>query len=243
MNVSLALILLLAGASGERNGVAFQAQLGYMPSFSAKKDYRRGVVQAGLPNPEGMFYFSHSITGKLGIETRNGWRTGIAGSIASYTLTDANSNLRLPADSVTQEPWISMSVGWKSTEYSIGADVGHSFGSARQWNVSTGLVFTWGKLSGTDTLWKYNHETNDEDVRVINVTSPVRGLQWHIGAGIPILSLNQFSLQINPTIKGGFIKEQSTDIPPEAEWKGPFTLSKWGAGLGLTLNYNGVEQK
>jgi len=214
-----------------------QAQIGYTPSIAPKKDYGKGEA-GGLPNFT-FLYLSHSLNTKLGIETQNGWQAGITGGITSYTLFDANSNFKLPDDPVTQEPWLNMYTEWKAIEYSLGADIGHSFGLTQRWDISTGLTFIWGKLSGIDTLSKYNPETKNEDVRIINIKSPVRGFQWHIGVGIPILSLGGFSLKINPAIHVGFTKEKSTNIPSDAKWKGPYSLSKSGVGIGLTLNYKG----
>lgn len=236
-------VLLLAGAS-DSSGLSFQAQVGYEPAVLIRgDDYRRGVIGGAFPNFEGFCYHSHSLTGKVGIQTRTGWETKVTLGLTSSIINHGSSNLSLPPDSIG-ELWLSGHTEWSSIEYNLGLEIGHSFGQPqRQWSLFLGLMFTWGKFSGVDSLFKWNHETNEEDIRVINVTSPVKGPQWYIGAAVPLFPVGRFSFQINPILKGGFIKEQSTNIPPEAEWKGPYTLPKCGLALGLTLNYSGGKQQ
>jgi len=236
--------LLLAGASGEGNGLSFQAQLGYEPALLIRgDDYRRGVIGGGLPNLDGFCYHSHSLASKVGIQTRTGWEMKATLGLTSSIINHGSSNLNLPNDSLGN-PWLSSSTDWHSIEFRVGAEVGHRIGfSWDEGDVYLGLEGIWGKFLGKDSLHKNNPESVQDDLRIIHVTSTVKGLQWYIGVSVPVVSFSRFSICLNPLLKGGFITEQSTDIPPDAEWKGPYTLPKCGVALGLTLNYNGGKNK
>lgn len=230
MNVLFSFILLLSGTSDSK-GLSFQTQVGYEPSVMAKGRDFKGDAALFYFAP--LVYTSHGLRGKVGIQTQGGWKMGAISSGALCIIPLSRPNLSLSPDSIGNI-WLNDSTRWISSEYSAGAELGRSF--KRKWAVFVGLEFVWGKLSGTSHLSKNNPESTQDDIRVVHVISTIRGLQGHVGMSIPIISFGEFSLQINPLLKGGALKEKSTNIPPEAEWKGPYTLSKWGAALRLTLN-------
>lgn len=233
----LMLVMLTIGLTGDKPGVSFQASLGYEPALLVKGSDYSLSGDVGLPDPYGKFYTSHTLVGKFGIKALNGWNLNAVTGLGISTLPNSNSNIEIPSDS-NEQPWLSSSMRWTALEYALGTEIGHSFGtSPKKWGLYLGFEFVWGKLTGIDTLYRWNNLTRKNDIRSVSLTSPVKGFEWYAGFGIPLVSFGRFALQLNPQIKGGFLKEQSTNIPPEATWKGPFTLSKWGAALGFTINY------
>jgi len=223
--------LLLAGASGEGNGLTLQLQIGYTPAILDRGNKGYDSPGADLfPELSEVLYCSHTFSIKAGVKTREGWKLRGIGGLTYAKIPNSNVNFTFPPESTGYSPMSD----WTSHELSLGAEVGHRVGF--KWgkgSIYLGLEGGWGRLSGTpwDTFY------------LITPTSRMLGIQGHFGLGIPLVSFGTFNLQIHPILKGGFLKEQSTEIPPGTEWLGPYTLSKWGVALGITLNYDGGKQQ
>jgi len=230
MNASLMFILLLAGTSWEGSGLTLQLQIGYTPAILDRGNKGYDYPSAGLfPELSEVLYCSHTFSIKAGVKTREGWELRGIGSLTYAAIPKSGINFTFPPE---YSP-----IGlcdWTSHELSLGAELGHRVGF--KWgkgSVYLGLEGVWGRLSGEpwDTFY------------VMTPTSKMLGIQGHFGLGIPLVSFGAFNSRIHPMLKGGFLKEQSANIPPRTEWLGPYTLSKWGIALGLTLNYNERKEK
>lgn len=240
--------LLLVGASGEGNGLSFQAQVGYVPALLVRgKDYSVYYDMSFMLSDllADKFYFPHAFYGKVGTSIGSGWEIRAIGSLTFWRMPFSNSNIHLQLyDPDTKEPWLSSQANWRSNEITLGGEVGHSL--RYRWGdggVYFGLEGIWGWFSGESIFYQYNHETRKNDFLTLSITSKSLGLQGHVGVAIPIVSFGCFSFQINPMLKGGFLKEQSSIIPDDAVWLGPSTLSKWGIALGINLNYDGGKKQ
>jgi hypothetical protein len=225
--------LLLAGAS-EDNGLSFQAQLGYEPALLLT-GYDYTYFSDGLfPTFQEATYFSHSLSGKIGIETENDWQMHAIGSVSQSVIPNGKVNISFGG-------WGFPVTRWVSQEFSVGAEAGYAFFGKKS-SVYLGLELTWGKLSGSPEF--HRDFGDDAESQIVHLTSTMLGLQGHIGIDIPLVSFGRFSLGLSPMLKGGAIKEQKAEgIPDDAVWAGPFTLSKWGVALGVNLNYDGVKQQ
>lgn len=235
MTSFLIIALLLAGASWEGSGLTLQLQVGYTPAILHRgtKGYDYPSLSFGFLEFSEVLYVSHTFSLKAGIKTRNGWELRGIGGLTYAKIPNSDANFAFPSDS----PWKSYLTDWTLHELSLGIEGGHRVGF--RWgeaSIYLGLEGILGKLSG-ESLFCENKDSWD----TFHVTSRAAGLQGHIGIDVPLISLGPFSLQISPMLKGGFLKEQSANIPPGTEWLGPYTLSKWGIALGLTLNYSGEK--
>jgi len=232
--------LLLAGASGEGNGLSFQAQLGYEPALLATGNDYAYTFDDLFPRLGEVCYFSHSLSGKIGIVTENDWQMRAIGSVSQSVIPNGKVNIR---DTSSLSQWGSRVTRWESREFSVGAELGQGRKFFREkGSIHLGLEFTWGKLSGDARF--YRSVGGDAEWRTEHLTSTMLGLKGHIGINIPLISFGDFSLGLNPELKGGAVKEQSiTGIPSGFEWRGPSTLYKWGVALGINLNYDGGLQK
>ncbi|MBA7595550.1 hypothetical protein ES703_02514 [subsurface metagenome] len=193
-----------------------------------------------FPSLGELCYFSHSLSGKVGIVTENDWQLRAIGSIAQSVIPNGKTNIR---DTSSLSQWGSRVTRWESREFSVGAELGQGRKFFREkGSIHLGLEFTWGKLSGDARF--YRSVGGDAEWRTEHLTSKMFGVQGHIGINIPIVAFGGFTLGISPNLKGGAVKEQSIEgIPEGFEWKGPSTLSKWGVALGINLNYDGGEQQ
>lgn len=239
MTSFLTFALLLAGAAGDGAGLSFQAQVGYEPALLLT-GYDYTYFSDGLfPTFQEATYFSHSLSGKIGIGTENDWQMRATGSV-SQAVISGEPNIRY-----TETIWIPVETRWQSQEFSSGVEVeqGQMF-LREKVGILLGLEFTWGKLFGDARF--YRGAGDDREWRTEHLTSRMFGVQGHIGINIPIVAFGDFTLGINPNLKGGAVKEQSIkllDTPSGTEWKGPRTLPRWGVALGLTLDYNGGKQQ
>ncbi len=236
----LTFALLLAGAAGDGAGLSFQAQLGYEPALLATGDDYAYTFDGIVPRLGEVCYFSHSLSGKIGIVTENDWQMRAIGSIAQSVIPNGQANIR---DTSSLSQWGSRETRWDSREFTVGAELepGRKYFRKRR-NLYLGLEFTWGKLFGDARF--YRSVGGDAEWRTEHLTSTMLGLKGHIGINIPLISLGDFSLGLNPELKGGAVKEQSiTGVPSDFVWEGPSTLYKWGIALGVNLNYDGGLQK
>lgn len=235
MTSFLTFALLLAGAAGDGAGLSFQAQLGYEPALLFTGNDYAYTFDDLFPSLGELCYLSHSLSGKVGFITENGWQLRAIGSIAQSVIPNGKTNIR---DTSSLSQWGSRVTRWESREFSVGAELGQGRKFFREkGSIHLGLEFTWGKLSGDARF--YRSVGGDAEWRTEHLTSTMLGLKGHIGINIPLISLGDFSLGLNPQLKGGAVKEQSiTGIPSGFEWRGPSTLSKWGIALGLITSYN-----
>lgn len=233
MTSFLTFALLLAGASGEGNGLSFQAQLGYEPAVLATGGDYAYTFDGIVPRLGEVCYFSHSLSGKIGIVTENDWQMRAIGSVSQAVIFNGKPNIRYVST------WAPPVTRWESREFSVGAELepGRKYFRERR-NLYLGLELTWGKLYGSPEF--YRGFGDDAELRTEHLTSTMLGLKGHIGINIPLISFGDFSLGLNPELKGGAVKELSiTGVPSDFVWEGPSTLYKWGIALGITLNYNG----
>lgn len=232
-------VLLLAGASGEGNGLTLQAQVGYEPALLIRGgDYTR--AESMFPDLGDVFYLSHALSGKVGVQLSNNLGIRTTGSFSYSTIPYSKPNMLLPG------PWLpSVNTNWVSHEVTIGAEAIHPLGlRAGRSSVFLGLGITFGKLKGECPFAYRDYETDQTYRRTCYPKSKTLGVQGYVGLNIPLVSFGQFRLQISPTIKGGAVKEQSVEgIPNDGVWVGPLTLLKLGMALGLNLNYDGGLQK
>jgi hypothetical protein len=234
MNASLMFILLLAGAAGDGAGLSFQAQLGYEPALLATGDDYAYTFDDLFPSLGEVCYFSHSLSGKIGIETENDWQMHAIGSVSQSVIPNGKVNISFGG-------WGFPVTRWVSQEFSVGAEAGYAFFGKKS-SVYLGLELTWGKLSGSPEF--HRGFGDDAESQIVHLTSTMLGLQGHIGIDIPLVSFGRFSLGLSPMLKGGAIKEQKAEgIPDDAVWAGPFTLSKWGVALGVNVNYDGGQRQ
>jgi len=226
--------LLLVGVS-EDNGLSFQAQVGYEPALLFTGNDYAYTFDGIVPRLGEVCYFSHSLSGKIGIVTENGWQLRAIGSIAQSVIPNGKTNIR---DTSSLSQWGSRVTRWESREFSVGAELGQGRKFFREkGSIHLGLEFTWGKLSGDARF--YRSVGGDAEWRTEHLTSTMLGLKGHIGINIPLISLGDFSLGLNPKLQVGALRELSiTGIPADFEWRGPSTLSKWGIALGLITSYN-----
>lgn len=228
--------LLLAGASGEGNGLSFQAQVGYEPALLATGSDYAYTFDDLFPSLGEVCYFSHSLSGKIGIVTENDWQMRAIGSVSQSVIPNGKANIR---DTSSLSQWGSRVTRWESREFSVGAELGQGRKFFRgKGSIHLGLEFTWGKLSGDARF--YRSVGGDAEWRTEHLTSTMLGVQGHIGINVPLVTFGDFRLALNPKLKGGAVREQSiTGVPSDFEWRGSSTLYKWGIALGITLNYNG----
>lgn len=224
-------ILLLAGADGD--GLSFQAQVGYEPALLTRSgDYTYSVSM--FPELVDIFYLSHTLSGKVGVRLPSDLGILTTGSYSYSTIPYSKPNIDL------EGTWLPSPANWVSHEVAVGAEAIHPIGLRyRKSSVLLGGVIIFGKIKGDNNFYRHDPET---DHRTYNTKSKILGFQGCIGLNIPLVSFDQFILQICPTLKGGAVKEQSSIIPDDAVWLGPYTLYKWGLALGLTLNYDGGKQ-
>lgn len=235
MNAPLMLILLLAGASLEGSGLTLQLQIGYTPAILDRGNKGYDSPGAGLfPELSEVLYCSHTFSIKAGVKTRNGWELRGMGGLTYGKIPNSHANFTFSSDS----PWKSHLTDWTLQELSLGLEGGHRVGFGwGEGSIYLGLEGILGKLSGESLFYE-----NKDSWETFYVTSRTAGLQGHVGIDVPLISLGPFSLQISPMLKGGFLKEQSANIPPGTKWLGPYTLSKWGIASGLKIKYNGGKQ-
>jgi hypothetical protein len=253
MNISLAFILLLAGVSGNGDGIAFQAQLGYELALLFKgEDYVRQPKYPAFVffDPSMILYMSNAIRGRMGILVGNRFEIRGTGSIAYCKIADPGSGLDVPLDSmrVWYYPPHHNYNRLRTIEYSGGVEIGYK---PRNWrhngDIYLGLEGIWGRFHCRETWSSYRADDEDELVRddTIHFISSVKGLGGHLGVAVPVASFGRFSVQLHSMLKGGAVREQSAelvDAPAGTQWEGPRTLLKWGVALGLTLNYKGGQQ-
>jgi hypothetical protein len=222
--------LLLAGASGEGNGLSFQAQLGYEPALLCMgKDFAAPADPIDIAS---FFYLSHALSGKVGVETKNGWQIRTIGSL-DYSAFYGEPNIEYYEDL-----WFPVGTDWVCICATLGGETGHSLKFRRgSGSIYLGLEVSGGKLFGNTALWK------GADFRRATITSSMLGFQGHIGLSVPLITFGRFSLGLNPMLKGGKIKELKVEGIPDTAWLGPYTLYRWGVALSLTLNYNGGKQQ
>jgi hypothetical protein len=231
--------LLLAGAS-DSSGLSFQAQLGYEPALLFTGSDYAYTFDDLFPSLGEVCYFSHSLSGKIGIVTENDWQMRAIGSIAQSVIPNGKTNIR---DTSSLSQWGSRVTRWESREFSVGAELGQGRKFFREkGSIHLGLEFTWGKLSGDARF--YRSVGGDAEWRTEHLTSTMLGVQGHIGINVPLVTFGYFSLALNPKLKGGAVKELSiTGVPSDFVWEGPSTLSKWGIALGINLNYDGGKKQ
>lgn len=235
MNVALLVILVLAGADG--NGLSFQAQVGYEPALLIRgNDYTYSVSM--FPELVDVFYLSHTLSGKVGVQLSNNLGIRTTGSFSYSTIPYSKPNMLLPG------PWLpSINTHWVSQEVTLGAEAIHPIGSRARISVFLGLGIIFGRLKGECPFRYHDYETDQTYQRTYYPESKTLGFQGRIGLNIPLISFGRFELQISPTLKGGALKEQSVEgVPDDGVWVGPLTLLKWGMALGLNLNYDGGKQ-
>jgi len=234
MNVSLALILLLAGVDGD--GPRFQAQVGYELTILAIGNDLS--FQAGMFDFSSLLYSPHLLHTKIGVQFEKGWEIRSTGGV-SFSKFVGNPPLWLATDPDRTF------VGWgdvSTLEFSAGIEGGHSLRFPwGEGSLYLGVEGIYGRLNAIDTLeewWNWD-PPKEKIIWPVYVTTPVAGYRWYVGISIPVVTVNQFSLQIHPLIMGGKVKTgDPVTLSANTKWFGPCTLLKRGVGIGLTLNYN-----
>ncbi|NLI98291.1 hypothetical protein GX441_06485 [bacterium] len=248
LNIMLTAMLLI-GASGDKDGLSFQACVGYEPSVLYRGKEFKGFTNApagAYPDPSLVLYLNHTVRGKIGVEISNLIIIRAIGGFSYSDLPNTSPLVFFPSDSTGR--YYCLSTNMTLSAISVGGEIGIPLKAlSKSYTYNGGDIYVgsegvWGDSYGEEHWIWYDNLNEPQNLKNFYYVSDLKGIVGHLGISFPVVSFGGFSFQMHCLLKGGVLRESAMntyDKPEEASLRQMRILPTWGVALGLTFDYKG----